>query len=241
MSGRQSSTGTKFSVQSGDLPAGTAVTAATKAKPAVLTVALLPVGLTAGEAVVVKGSGWKGIDDRPFTADPVAAGSITLMESDSSGETNGALAGATVTEIEFSESCMATLTFTSPAGNTIDQTTLCDEARVTRSGMPAISTWQATGFWDAGDPVQTRLADLYDSGEYVAFRCEFADGSGLMFNACVNSLDVRAGVDQAVAITVGGAMSGKVTRFGVVDAAVLGALRLPEFLPESAPAEPAAA
>lgn len=233
MSGRQSSTGTRFSVQSGDLPAGTAITAATKAKPPVLTVAALPVGLVAGEAVIVRESGWKTIDNRPFTADPAAATAVTLKEGDTSGEMNLALAGATVAEVPWSESCMATLVFNSPAGNVIDQTTLCDEARVTTSGMPAIATWQATGFWDATDAVQSRLHDLYGSGEYVAFRCEFPDGSGLMFSANVNSFDVRAGVDQAVAITVGGAMSGKVTRFGVADATDLALMVLPEYLPET--------
>jgi hypothetical protein len=233
MSGRQSSTGTKFSVQSGDLPVGTAISAGTKAKPSVLTVAAAPAGLVTGEAVVVRASGWKSLDNRPFTADPVAGTSITLKESDTNGEPKGALAGATVAEIPFSESCMATLVFNSPAGNVIDQTTLCDEARVTTSGMPAIATWQATGFWDATDAVQTRLHELYSSGEYVAFRCEFPDGSGLMFNANVNSFDVRAGVDQAVAIAVGGAMSGKVTRFGVADADTLSLMALPEYLPET--------
>jgi hypothetical protein len=233
MSGRQSSTGTKFSVQTGDLAAGTAITSATRAKPAVVTVAALPVGLVEGEAVSVRGSNWKSVDNRAFTADPVVANAITLNESDSSDEMNAALVGATIVEISFSESCMATLTFNSPAGNVIDQTTLCDEARVTTSGMPAISTWQATGFWDATDAVQSRLADLYSSGAYVFFRCEFADGSGLMFNANVNSFDVRAGVDQSVAITTGGSMSGKVTRFGVVTA--LGAPGGVAFLPEVAP------
>lgn len=232
---RVSSVGTKFSVQSGDLPAGEPVTAATKAKPTVLTVAALPTGLVAGDMVMVKGSGWKTIDDRPFTAEPAAGTSITLAESNTTDEANAASAAATVAEIPFSESCMATLTFNSPAGNIIDMTTLCDAARVTASGMPAISTWQATGFWDASDAVQSRLADLYGSGEYVAFRCEFNDGSGLAFLANVNTFDVRAGVDQAVAITVGGSMSGRVTRFGVADATTL----MLAGLPESAPVAPA--
>lgn len=241
MSGRQSSTGTKFSVQSTDLPGGVSITAATKAKPSVLTLATVPSTITLGAPVVVRDTGWKSIDDRPFTADPVTGTSVTLKESDTSGEPNAALVGAKGAAIPFSESCMATLVFNRPAGNTIDTTTLCDEARVTQSGMPAIATWQATGFWDASDAVQSRLADLYESGEYVFFRCEFADGSGLMFKANVNSMDVRAGVDQAVAITVGGAMSGKVTRFGVADASTLTLMTLPEFLPETVAAEPAAA
>jgi hypothetical protein len=233
MSGRQSSTGTKFSVQSHDLPAGAALSAATKAKPCKLTMAAVPGTMTDGVAIVVRESGWKTIENRPFTASDVTVTTVDLTESDTTDEVNGMLTTARGAVIPWSESCMATLVFNSPAGNVIDQTTLCDEARVTTSGMPAIATWQATGFWDATDAVQSRLHDLYGTGEYVAFRCEFPDGSGLMFNANVNSFDVRAGVDQAVAIAVGGAMSGKVTRFGVADPADLALMSLPEYLPET--------
>ena len=210
---RQSSQGTLFMVQSGALGATADIASATKAKPAVVTFATaVPAGVVAGSVVVPSKTGWKSLDNRPFVVDPLAVLAATLYDSDTSHEINALAAEAVAGAVTWSEACMATLTLTNPAGNTIDATTLCDDARVTLSGMPAIATWQATGFWDADDPVQTPLGDLYRSGEYVAFQVKFADGSGVVFMANVTSFDIRAGVDQAVGITVGGNLSGRASR-----------------------------
>ncbi len=221
---RQSSQGTKFMVQSGDLAAGTAISAATKAKPATITFdTAAPAGLAVGDVVVPQLTSWKSLDNRPFEVSVLALLVATLFDSNTTNEANALAAGAVASKVDFSEACMATLTLTNPAGTTIDATTLCDDSRVTLSGMPAISTWQATGFWDADDAVQARLQDLYKSGQYVVFKVEFADGSGLTFSANVTSFDIRAGVDQAVAITVGGNLSGGMSRLQKTAPAGLGA------------------
>ena len=210
---RQSSQGTKFMVQSGDLAAGTPLSAATKAKPATITfTTAAPAGLAVGDVIVPQLTSWKSLDNRPFEVSVIAALVATLFDSNTTNEANALSANAVASPVVFSEACMATLTLTNPAGTTIDATTLCDDSRVTLSGMPAISTWQATGFWDADDAVQVALQDLYRSGDYVAFQVRFKDGSGLVFMANVTSFDIRAGVDQAVAITVGGNLSGRMSR-----------------------------
>jgi hypothetical protein len=210
---RQSSQGAKFMVQSGDLAAGADIASATKAKPAVATFdTAVPVGMVVGSIIIPSKTGWKSLDNRPFVVSVIAALAATLYDSDTSKEVNALAADAVAQVVDWSEACMATLTLTNPAGTTIDATTLCDDARVTLSGMPAIATWQATGFWDADDAVQTRLMDLYRSGEYVAFQFQLSDGSGVTFMANVTSFDMRAGVDQAVAITVGGNLSGRASR-----------------------------
>ena len=220
---RQSSQGTKFMVQSGDLAAGTALTAASKAKPATITFdTAAPVGLAVGDIIVPQLTSWKSLDNRPFEVSVLAAMVATLFGSDTTKETNVFGAAAVASPVEFSEACMATLTLSNPAGTTIDATTLCDDARVTLSGMPAVSTWQATGFWDADDAVQARLQELYTSGEYVVFKVQFADGSGVTFSGNVTSFDIRAGVDQAVAITVGGNLSGGMSRLQKTNPAGLG-------------------
>jgi hypothetical protein len=210
---RLSSQGTKFFVQSGSGAPTAPVTAATKAAPAVLNFAAAPVGIAEGDAVVPQGFGWRSLDGRPFVVGDVSAAdpfTVELIGSDTTGELNAATLGKLV-EATFGESCMATITFTSPAGTLIDVTTLCDVARETMNGLPAVSTWQATGFWDAADPMQKTLRDLYRAGKNVVFKCIFNDGSGFMFMAGVNSFDVRIGVDQAVAYTVGGNISGPIT------------------------------
>lgn len=240
---RISSTGTKFYVQATDLAAGTTITSATKAKPCVLSMAAVPPEAVVGALVQVIGTGWKSLDNLVFEVEAVTTGTVTLHDSDTSDETTTMLAGATMAVVPMSEACMATLTFNSPAGNVVDVTTLCDIARETVSGMPAISTWQATGFWDKDDPVQSRLRDLYRSGKRVAFKVVFSDGSGLAFRANVNTFDVRAGVDQSVAITVGGSMSGPTSALGTVPASLLAdALApTPPPPPAEAPVEQAAA
>lgn len=197
-------------VQTGDIPAGTVSTDATKAKPAVVSFAAPPAGVAVGDIVMPSGFNWRSIDGRPFQASVIAANDVTLYDSDTVAEVADAALGS-VAKVPLTEFCMATLTFTSPAGTDIDVTTLCDAARETVSGLPAVSTWQATGFWDADDATQLRLRELYRTGEKVVFVARFNDGSGLAFKANVNSFDVRAGVDQAVAITVGGTMSGQVS------------------------------
>lgn len=213
---RLSSQGTKFYVQNAVLPAGTAMTAITKAAPAEITVAALPVGWVNGSVVVPTGTGWKSIDGKPFAISDinVPANTLELLGSDTTEELADAVLGD-VALVPFGESCMATMTFTSPAGTTIDVTTLCDVARETIDGMPGVSTWSATGFWDRADPMQARLRALKNTGEQVAFRVEFNDGSGLVFRASVNQFDIRMGVDQAVAFTIGGNMSGAINDLAV--------------------------
>jgi Lambda phage tail tube protein, TTP len=239
---RQSSQGTLFMVQSGALGASADISAATKAKPSVLTFdTAVPAGMVAGSVIIPSKTAWKSLDGRPFVVDPLAALDATLFDSDTTREVNAFGADAEAGVVTWSEACMATLTLTNPAGNTIDATTLCDDARVTLSGMPAISTWQATGFWDADDAVQTALQDLYRSGDYVAFQVKFKDGSGLTFMANVTSFDIRAGVDQAVAITVGGNLSGRMSRLPKTAGVALAAPTPPPPAPEPAPApEPTA-
>jgi hypothetical protein len=235
---RMSSQGAKFMVQSGDLAAGADIASATQAKPATITFdTAAPAGIAVGSIVQVQKSGWKSLDNRPFEVSVFATLVATLYDSDSTGEANALSADAVASVVDFSEACMATITLSNPAGTTIDATTLCDDARVTLSGMPAISTWQATGFWDADDAVQSRLQDLYRSGAYVAFKVQFVDGSGLTFSGNVTSFDIRAGVDQAVAITVGGNLSGGMSRLQkTAGVGALAAPTPPPPAPEPAPA-----
>lgn len=210
---RQTSQGTRLLIQSGDLGAGTAVASATKAKPAVITFSALPPEFVAGAIVMPNGTDWKSLDGRPFQIASIdtTAKTITLADSDSSAEANAINITGTVAAVDMIEACMATLTFTGPAGTDVDLTTMCDHARVTKPGLPGISTWQATGFWDITDQAQRRLRDLFRSREVVAMEAVYPDGSGLAFTASVSSFDVRAGVDQGVAITVGGTLSGAVS------------------------------
>lgn len=228
-----SSQGTKFYLGTFGTPTGP-VTAITKAAPPLLTWAAIPAGLAEGDIVMPQGFTWRSIDNRLFKAIDVGdtPNTLHLEGADTSTELGAAQLG-TLAEVSFVESCMATITLSSPAGTTIDVTTLCDSARETIDGLPAVSTWQATGFWDAADPMQASLRALYKSSERAPFQVIFNDGSGLMFMASVNQFDISIGVDQAVSYTIGGNISGPITDLPMTNPATGFAFAAPP--PEPAP------
>jgi predicted secreted protein len=193
----------------GAVPAGKAVTAATKAKPCVLTVTTG--AAVVGDIVVPRGTGFSAIDDRPFSVSAVATGTYTLADSDTTGETGTLLAGAKVEQPSLVELCRSTFTINNPAGATIDVTTLCDDAHKIVSGLPAIGTWQANGFYDKDDAAMWAARDYYRSGAVVVFKVQFRDNSGLTFAANVNVFDVAAGINAAVTNNMGGNVSGLVS------------------------------
>lgn len=207
---RISSQGTKMYVQDPDAVAISAdITSATKAAPAVVTFdTAVPVGTVVGSVLIPKNTGWKSLDNKPFRVSNVAGMVVTLEKSDTTDELADLAATAAADLAQWVEFCMATLTFTSPPGNDIDVTTLCDDEREVVAGMPASATWAATGFWDADDTVQDLLEALQKSGDKTAYQATFRDGSGLIYLATTTSFDVGAGVDQAVTLNTGGTVSG---------------------------------
>jgi hypothetical protein len=208
---RISSQGTVIMMQSDDAPAGEAITAITKAKPAVLSITATTA--VVGDLVVVRGSGFASLDDRPFLVSAAAAGSVTLGDSDTTGEAGVAAVGATLEKPPMAELCRSTLTVNQPAGATIDVTTLCDDAHKIVSGLPAIATWAANGFYDADDTMMLKARDYYRSGELVPIQAIFRDGSGIAFVGNVNVFDITAGINAAVTNNLGGNISGLVSFF----------------------------
>lgn len=193
---------------------GAGIMSATKASPCVVTFdTAIPVGAVVGSVIIPRNTGWKSLDDKPFKVSNISTLAVTLAKSDTTDEIPDLSGDATGDLAEFTEFCMATLTFTSPPGNDIDVTTLCDDEREVVAGMPAAATWAATGFWDSADPVQDVLDSLQDSGAKTAYQAIFRDGSGLLFLATTTSFDVSAGVDQAVTLNSGGTVSGGIRRF----------------------------
>jgi len=204
---RISSQGTVIMIQTDAGTPGEAITAISKAKPAVLTMTA-PTAVV-GDVVVPRGTGYKNLDDRPFAVAAVAAGSVTLADSDTTNEVASAItAGATLEKPTMIELCRSTLTLNNPAGATIDVTTLCDEAHKIVSGLPAIATWAANGFYDADDAALSAARDYYRTGDIVAFKAIFRDGSGIAWAGNVNVYDITAGINAAVTSNMGGNVSG---------------------------------
>jgi hypothetical protein len=189
------------------------ITAATKAKPCVLTVAAGAGVPVVGDIVVPKNTAWKSLDGMPFKVSAVAAEAITLEDSNTSAEVadlNLAAPVASLSKPSFLELCRSNFTANNPAGATIDVTTLCDIAHRIVSGLPAIGTWNAAGFYDANDQALSRARDYYRTGEDCVIDVRLRDGTGWTFMGIVNTFDVTLGLNAAVANTLGGQIDGQV-------------------------------
>lgn len=190
------------------------IASATKAKPCVLTL-VAGTAPVVGDIIIPRGTTWNSIEGRPFKVKTVAAQVITLEDSDTTGEP-GAIATsvstppAQVEKTTWLELCRSTFNMTGPAGAVIDITTLCDDAHKVVSGLPALNTWTAAGFYDAFDAALVVARDAYRSGRYLGFDVRFRDGTGITFMGSVNQMDITMGVNAAVGNTLAGNVDGQV-------------------------------
>jgi hypothetical protein len=208
------------------------IVSATKAKPCVITIAT-GTGPAVGDIVVPRGTGWNTLEGMPFKVSAVLASTITLEDSDTTGEANNIQTG-TVSMPTFLELCRSNFTANNPAGATIDVTTLCDVAHRIVAGLPAIGTWSAAGFWDCDDTALFRARDYYRSGEDCIIDVRLADGCGMTFAAIVNTFDVTLGINAAVANTMGGQIDGQMHFYKTAPAGSL--VRVPQGAASPRPA-----
>jgi len=193
-----------------DMAISVEITAVTKAKPAVVTVDATD-DIQVGTIIIPRGTGFKSIDDQAYQVSNVSALAVTLSDSDTTKETlSGPNAGATAIVPEMQEMCRSTFTVNGPAGATIDVTTLCDEAHRIVSGLPAIGTWTANGFYDYQDVTLKKAREYYRSGEIVPIEAIFRDKSSISFMGTINTYDITLGINAAVTTNVGGNVDGPV-------------------------------
>jgi hypothetical protein len=211
MSGRLASQGSTIMISDGAAPTSTVVTAATKAKPCVLTITTGADDPVVGDIVVPRGTGWNSIEGMPWKVSAVAAGAVTLEDTDTTNEVSALAAGATVEKSTFLELCRSNFTANSPAGATVDVTTLCDLAHRIVPGLPAISTWTAAGFYDCSDTGIARARDAYRTGDKVQIDVRMPDGCGFTFMGIVNTFDVTLGVNAAITNSIGGQVDGGIS------------------------------
>lgn len=204
---RLTSEGARLAMQDGPLPAGSAIASASAAAPCVLSMAGPP-PFAVGAIVVVAGSGWASLDGRAFRVDVIDGALVMLGDSDASGELAAVAGGATAAPVGLIDFCTASLDVARPASADFDTTTIYDEARTIRTGLAAINTWSAEGFWDITDLAQQRVHQLLRSRAIVVFTARYQDDSGLVFTANLNNFETRSGIDLPVSITTGGTISG---------------------------------
>lgn len=189
------------------------VASATRAKPCIITLVAAETPPVVGDIVVPLNTTWNSIEGRPFKVSAVTGVAVTLEDSDTTNEV-GAFPATGVASLEYPtwlELCRSTFNLNNPAGATVDVTTLCDEAHRIVSGLPAIGTWTANGFYDMNDTAMFAARDAYRSGADVAFDVRFRDGSGVTFMGTVNTFDLTLGINAAVANNIGGNVDGLVS------------------------------
>jgi hypothetical protein len=218
------------------------ITSATKAKPCVIT-CVAGAAPVVGDVIIPRNTGWPSIEGRPFKVITVAAQVITLEDSDTTTEPGAILTSVATppSQIEkptWLELCRSTFNLSGPAGATIDITTLCDDAHKVVSGLPALNTWTAAGFYDAVDAALIIARDAYRSGRYLGFDIRFRDGTGVTFMGSVNQMDLTMGINAAVGNNIAGNVDGQVQWYKTPAA---GFVVLPSMAPVMAPlpAEPA--
>lgn len=217
------------------------ISSATKAKPCVITCAA-GTAPAVGDVIIPRNTGWPTIEGRPFKVSVVAAQVITLEDSDTTTEpgtilTSGATPPSQIEKTTWLELCRSTFNLTGPAGAVIDITTLCDDAHKVVSGLPAINTWTAAGFYDANDAALLVARDAYRSGRYLGFDVRFRDGTGITFMGSVNQMDLTMGINAAVGNNLGGNVDGQVNWYKTPAA---GFVVLPSMMPPSEQAAAAA-
>jgi hypothetical protein len=207
---RISSQGTVIMI-SDDLAAAPAtITAATKAKPCVLTLTTGETAPVVGDIVIPAGTTWNSIEGMPFKVSAVTGMAVTLEDSDTTRESNAFPTGdvASITIPTFKELCRSNFNANNPAGATIDVTTLCDTSHRIVAGLPAVGTWTAAGFFDCADDAMFIARDAYRFGNEVAIDVRLPDGCGWAFMAIVNTFDLTLGINAAVANNIGGQIDG---------------------------------
>jgi hypothetical protein len=190
-----------------------AISTVTNAKPAEATIGVTGTPPAIGDVVIPRNTGWNSIEGKAFPVVAVAGQVVTLGDSDTTKETTVVGVDATLEVQTMLELCRSTFTLTGPAGATIDVTTLCDEAHRIVSGLPAINTWAANGFYDYQDTALKLARQYYRDGDTVPFKITFKDMSGLVFMGTVNTYDVTLGINAAVGTNIAGNVDGQVAFF----------------------------
>jgi hypothetical protein len=158
---RESTIGSAFKLENLPIGATSPITAASKAKPCVITTALVCV---VGDFIVVAGTGFKTLDR--LTAHRViakAAGTVTV-DTDTTAET-GTVTTGTARLVAHTEVCFAEFGIDNPAPNEVDVTTMCDLTRRNVAGLPNTGSATFGGPLDLADAGQVKLLAAYQDAK----------------------------------------------------------------------------
>lgn len=180
-----------------------AITAATKANPAVLTSTAH--GLASGDAVKIAGVlGMTELNGLTAVVNVLTANTFELLGVDSTGY-GTYVSGGTAAPITFSNMCE--LTGYNRQGGTspeIDATTICSTAAESETGLPDYGTTQLDFNFAPRTAIQTAIKAAYSAGNILPVRVTLPKDGGYM----VQLGAVQQTSEQA---SVGGLWTGSLT------------------------------
>jgi hypothetical protein len=186
-------------------PAAVALTAITNAKPAVLS-GVIPAEAANGDVLLINGTGEPLLDGYAFRIANLVAGVSAELDDFDGTRMAAAVAGGTFqlfskTEPDGTllEACMATITVTGQAPDSIQMDDMCGTATVL--GSPKPPTFTFSGFVDQESPGFSNLwqASLESPKQKRWLLIDYTNEGGYIFGPVeIGEMTVTAGVGQGL-------------------------------------------
>lgn len=205
-------------VDPGTPPSALAVTGISKAKPPVVTMAAVPVGLAAGDYVRFQDTGEAMLDDYAFKVSNVTATGFFLPDVDGTkfvaAITTGTVQALTFAggEADLLHVCLAAVTIAGQAPDSIALDDMCGSSTKLGSAKPATFTF--SGLADAGSPGYRNVwrASLADPKPVVWVLFDFGpEGGYVMGPAQIGEMSKNAATNQGLQFSGSGVYTEQAT------------------------------
>ena len=191
-------------VSAGTTPTPVDITSITKASPPVVTPGTMPTDLADGDLALFDGTGVPYLDGHAFRIGALDATSFTLVDAESSDIPAAVSTGTFITyqkggDDALLEACMAQITVTGQAPDTINLDDMCTSTTVLGSNKPPTFTF--SGFVDQESPGFENLveASIMVPKPTVAILIDFGAAGGYIAGpGQIGEVTVTAGVGQGL-------------------------------------------
>lgn len=183
------------------ITAAVAITAITKASPAVVTATN---SLSAGDYVLLVIQGMSQLDGRVFRVTAPSGAAFSLEGEDSTLYDTFTATGSTFQKVTLGTSITTATTISSSGGDFdfIDTTTIHQNVKSQIPGLPSAASYSMDNIWDVADPGLVAMKTAADNQAQRAFKFVFGTGGQIMlFNGYVGAGLLPGGTAQGLVTT----------------------------------------
>lgn len=183
------------------LAAPAAITAITKASPAVVTATNT---LVNGEYVLLAVQGMSQLDGRVFRVAAASGANFTLEGEDSTLYDTFSASGSTFAKVTLGTSITTATTISSSGGDFdfLDTTTIHQNVKTQVPGLPSPASFSMDNIWDVSDAGLLAMKVAADNQGQRVFRFTFgAGGQVMIFNGYVGASLLPGGTAQGLVTT----------------------------------------